>query len=151
MIRLAGSIEIAAPPEQVFDFLADLENAARWQSGVFDAHLITDPPLRVGSRFQESFTMKRRRFDAVCEMTSMDRPQAFAFRTVGSGTMSYEGAFNLVPTETGTSLGYTTSASLRGYLRFLEPLMRREALSESEAELERIRQAVESAPRLASR
>ena len=150
MIRLAGRIEIAAPPEQVFDFLAILENAALWQSGVFAVHLITDPPLRVGSRFQESFALKPLRFNAVCEMTSMERPQAFAFRTVGSGPLSYEGVFKLLPTDSGTSLSYATSASLRGYLRVLEPLMRREAQRESEAELERIRQAVESAPRLAS-
>jgi carbon monoxide dehydrogenase subunit G len=50
MRTVTASATIPATPDQVFDFVADLENLPSWQTGIVSAELTTPGPVGVGSR-----------------------------------------------------------------------------------------------------
>ena len=50
MRKVSARARIDAPPAAVFEFVADLANLPRWQSGIVSAELITPGPVGPGSR-----------------------------------------------------------------------------------------------------
>jgi uncharacterized protein YndB with AHSA1/START domain len=50
MISIHLQIEIEAPPEVVFDLLADHTHQPRWHPYISEASWLTDGPVRKGSR-----------------------------------------------------------------------------------------------------
>ena len=50
MIKVEKSTIVHRPSDEVFAFVADQTNAARWQSGIVEVRRITDGPPGVGSR-----------------------------------------------------------------------------------------------------
>lgn len=50
MREVTASTHVDAPPQAVFDFLADLENLPHWQTGIVSAELSTAGPVGRGSR-----------------------------------------------------------------------------------------------------
>jgi len=50
MVKLERSVAIARSSDDVFAFVADQTNAARWQSGILEVRKLTDGPPGVGSR-----------------------------------------------------------------------------------------------------
>ena len=64
MIRIEGEIVINRSPEEVFDFIADECNEARYNPRMRHAEQISDSPIGVGTRFRaESAGMGRPRRD----------------------------------------------------------------------------------------
>lgn len=51
MIRVEASVEIRRSASDVF--IADFENDPRWRSGVFEACWTSDPPVGVGSTYEQ--------------------------------------------------------------------------------------------------
>jgi carbon monoxide dehydrogenase subunit G len=50
MRKVSAVARIDAPPPAVFEFVADLGNLPRWQSGIVSAQLLTPGPVGPGSR-----------------------------------------------------------------------------------------------------
>lgn len=53
-IQAEATIEIAAPAQQVFDYLVDLSRHPEWVANVSKVTPLTDGPARVGSRYRAS-------------------------------------------------------------------------------------------------
>lgn len=53
MIRAEVFVDIDRPPGEVFAFVADVENTIRWQLGVRSCTWTSEPPLRVGSTYDQ--------------------------------------------------------------------------------------------------
>jgi hypothetical protein len=52
-MRIHETFSVARPPEQVFAFMVEAENLAKWQTIKTRVTPLTDGPTRVGSRFRE--------------------------------------------------------------------------------------------------
>jgi carbon monoxide dehydrogenase subunit G len=50
MKAVTASAVVPATPDEVFAFVADLENLPRWQTGIVSAELTTPGPIGAGSR-----------------------------------------------------------------------------------------------------
>jgi uncharacterized membrane protein len=48
------SIEIARPAREVFAYLEDVTNNPKWLKGMRSCAWTTDPPVRVGSRYEQT-------------------------------------------------------------------------------------------------
>lgn len=70
-------MEIARSPEEVFDFLTDVSNLPRWQSGVHSAR-------REGSQIHESRHLLGRELSTILEIEESERPRLFTIRAVNS-------------------------------------------------------------------
>jgi NADPH:quinone reductase-like Zn-dependent oxidoreductase/uncharacterized protein YndB with AHSA1/START domain len=79
-LALRGSVEIARPAEDVFAFVSDLTNYARWFPGVAFMRPIDSAPMGVGKRFDEVALVppgdKQERIEV--EVVAFDPGQHFA-------------------------------------------------------------------------
>ena len=79
------SAEISRPAEEVFAFLANLENLPRWQSGVLRAELTTPGPLGVGSKAVVERRMFGQQIVADLVVTAYEPPHRIVLATEASG------------------------------------------------------------------
>jgi hypothetical protein len=137
------STEVAVPPDQAFDWVSDLENIPKWQGGVFMSEIITPPPIRIGTRFRETFRVMGLRLTADCEVATLTRPSAFGFVADGP-QMRYRSAFLFETVPGGTRITGRSTTTMRGLWKLLEPLVKAEGRREIEAEFARLKSAIEA-------
>jgi len=76
-VRAELTVEIARPPEEVFDYLVDVSNLPSWQSGVRSAR-------REGERIHESRHLLGRELTTTLAIDEEERPRLFAIRALDS-------------------------------------------------------------------
>lgn len=103
------TIEIAAPPEEVYDLVADVTNMGRWSPETYRCEWIdgcTGP--RVDARFKgwnrDSLGPIPVRWSTVCTVQAAERGEEFAFDVRQSGATW---TFRFAPTKAGTQLTQT--------------------------------------------
>lgn len=142
MIRLKEEIIVNRPVEEVFAFLSTLENIPKWQSAL-SSHVISQGPMRVGTKFEESFKMMGRTVDVVCEITEFERSQKIGWESASSQIIDFESRFLFDPAGSGTRVRFEGGSALKGLWRLVEPLAGGEFRRELKAELEKLKTVVE--------
>ncbi len=142
MIRHETSIHLNRTPAQVFPFLAEPQKLLLWQLDLISSEMLTEGPLRIGSRFHEVRRMGPRETEIRAEITDFDADQCLATRTETkpAATVRYE----LHPEEGGTRLRYAFTLQTAGLMRLMEPMIGSSVRKGTEADLARLRQLVES-------
>lgn len=134
-MRLSKSC--AAPPEVVYDLLADLGSHLRWagaeQSADFRLLSMDAPagPAREGTVFTTtgSIPMSAKRWEDRSTVTEAARPTAFEFVTearAGAMTARYRHRYDIAPTPNGSTVTYTMTQEeiANPILRLGLPVMR---------------------------
>jgi carbon monoxide dehydrogenase subunit G len=107
-VKFSSTMEIAAPPDSVFDAFVEIERAGEWMPNVARIDRLDDGPMRVGSEWRETRTMMRREATEQFEVTELLRPTRFGLRVDGRKGSMGRGEFRflyvLEPTEKGTRL-----------------------------------------------
>lgn len=109
MTRHAFTIEIAAPPETVFDIWVDLDRIPEWTEGLTRVTDRVGPAGRAGTRYKAWFG----RAAARVEVLVGERPRRYDWR-VRLGPLVAEFTTELVDSGTGTRL--TETVRTRGLL-----------------------------------
>jgi uncharacterized membrane protein len=144
MIRHTSQVEINRPALQVYEYLADLDHVAEWQSGVTRSALLTPGPVRAGTRFTEAVRLLELfRLTVTCVVTEAAPGRAFGFKSTGSAAIQYEGSFTFESLGAGSRLSFNGSTTLGGLWRFLEPLFAKEVEHELAGELAHIKAIME--------
>jgi carbon monoxide dehydrogenase subunit G len=146
MIRIEESIQVRQPRDRVFEFLTDLDNLAKWQTGVVQSKPLSQGPVRVGYQFEETAKVGPWKLHNVCTVTDLKANERFAFEAKSSGPLDYEGSFNLQPVAGGTRLTLSGSARLKGLWRLLQPVLAGDLRKETRTEMETIRRLLEGEP-----
>jgi uncharacterized protein YndB with AHSA1/START domain len=117
----AASVEtLAASPESVFDFVADVANQATWNKDVSNLVQLTDGPPQVGTKMTGEFN-RLGRIDT--EITVFERPSRLVLSSTGAqADMTLD--FRFVPDGEGTQMTVSGEVSLKGGLRFMEGALR---------------------------
>ena len=84
MIRVTADIEIEHPSEAVFEYLANFENNPYWQRGMREARFTSEPPLRVGSTYDQVARFLGRRIVSSFEVVEFDPGRSITIATVAS-------------------------------------------------------------------
>jgi len=116
-VRVITSTEIACPPEQVFDTLADLRNDAEWNSRVSSAELRSAEPIGPGSRF--AIVNGGTPYDVT--ITTYDRPSRLVLEASGKPDLTI--AYTFRPSGEGTDLESDFDFRPSGVLKVLFPLL----------------------------
>ncbi len=82
MGSLAFTTEIRAPPEKVFAFVSNGENAPRWHRSIKVGRHLTPTPIRVGTLLEVHAHLGRKDFGWVQEVTEWAPPHRFTDRMV---------------------------------------------------------------------
>jgi carbon monoxide dehydrogenase subunit G len=76
-VRAELSVDIARKPEEVFDYLVDVSNLPKWQSGVRSA-------TRDGDRIHESRHLLGKELSTTLAVDEEERPRVFVIRALDS-------------------------------------------------------------------
>ncbi|MGI5288943.1 SRPBCC family protein [Nonomuraea polychroma] len=121
MVVLENSVDIARPPEQVFDYLSDLRNKKEWNPKMRSVLLLTGEPIGRGTKYRARWAGSP---DNVVEYTAFDRPHEWA-SVADSKMMVVRFSARVTPVATGSRLDVRMELVPHGPLRLLQPLLHR--------------------------
>lgn len=122
MSRVRGTLDIARPVEQVFDFVADQRNEPTYNPKMTEATKLTDGPLGVGTRFEATIVSRGKPLAVTIECTGFDRPHRIHSRSLMAGAIT-DGYVQCDPTPTGTRFSWDWNVTVSGPARFAGPLI----------------------------
>jgi|RhiMetStandDraft_4_1073278.scaffolds.fasta_scaffold00354_9 uncharacterized membrane protein len=129
MVDVVTEAVIRRPPEAVYDFAANPDNAPAWYSNIKAVNWETAPPLAVGSKVAFKAQFLGRTLEYVYEFTELDPGRTLVMRTAqGPFPMqttytwsAADGGFTrMTLRNTGTPAGFSAVAGL-----VMAPMMRR--------------------------
>jgi carbon monoxide dehydrogenase subunit G len=114
------SFHLDAPPERVFDYIADIRNEAEWSKDITSVKLVGDGPVDQGTEFDTVY----RGFGAMRLVHSeYRRPEHLVIDGDGP-RMAMHFAMDLAPDGDGTSVTMTVELRPRGVFRAMEPMLK---------------------------
>jgi carbon monoxide dehydrogenase subunit G len=138
--------EIAASPERIFAFLAEVENLPAWQPGVTAARRITDGPMAIGSVARVTTQVMGQTVEADVRVIELESPRHLAFETEVSNVrvVASVGVGAIGPDRSEVAVRLQVEAS--GFTRFMEPMIAGAAEKELAGAIDSLRAALEARP-----
>ena len=139
MQRVEGRARLAATPEEVFAYIADLGNLAEWQGGVTAAQRTSEGPMRAGATAEVTRQVMNQRIVAPLLVTGYDPPRRLAIASKVSGVEA-DATLDLSAIEHGraTELAFAMEIRGSGLTSFMEPMIAGAARGDILASLERL-------------
>lgn len=108
-VHVEESIDIAAPPQEVYDTIIDVARWGRFSPECTGATVVHgDGPLRVGSRFSGHNRRGRvRRWTTHCTVTAAEPGRTFAFDSAAIGLAIASWSYQLEPIDGGSGTRLT--------------------------------------------
>ena len=120
MIRASWQTRIARPPEEVFDYLADLDNEPEWNPDASNVTRISPGPVGLGTVWEEDFA---RVGHYVTTIDAYERPSVLGFDAKNPRTEAHV-RFDFAPDGgDATSVSCVVELTMKGGMRLLEPLL----------------------------
>lgn len=123
-MEVTSTVIVDRPVQEVFPFLADAENNPRWQQGMRSCRWVTDPPITVGSVYEQEASFLGRTITSTFEVVEFERGRSITIETI-------ESTFPIRVTRSVTPLGRDrcrVSAIVRGdpsgVFRLFAPVLR---------------------------
>jgi carbon monoxide dehydrogenase subunit G len=101
MARFSMTKRIAAPVETVFTIATDLAHAAENIRGIERIELLTDGPMRMGTRWRETRKMMGHESTETLKVVGFDRPRSYSIGCESCGAY-FETTFRFAPDGDGT-------------------------------------------------
>jgi uncharacterized protein YndB with AHSA1/START domain len=140
MIEARAEIDIHAPVERVFDYVADARNEPQWLPGAKEVTKVTPGELARGTRFQGAYARAGR---VDLEIVAFERPSRVTLRG-RSRIVRFDDAIELAAVDGGTRLSARMTAEPQGLMRLMAPLMGRTMRSQFGANWTHLKRALES-------
>jgi len=135
-VRAELAVEIARTPEEVFDYLTDVSNLPKWQSGVHSA-------TREGTQIHEARHMLGRELQTTLQIEEEERPRVFVLRAVNS-PVPFTVRHELAPNGGGTLLTVVGEGDAGMLPGFAAGIMARRAEKQFRKDFERLKKLLES-------
>ena len=121
-MEIEQTFRVGRPPEDVFAFMVDPGNLARWQTIKTHVEPLTEGPPRVGYRLREGNKVGLRTWDQVVEFTEFEPGRAFTVKVVEGPESSGRWQLSLDP-DGGSRVDFVATFKAP---QVLAPLMRRQ-------------------------
>ena len=137
---------IDAPPEAVFERATDLRGAPGRISAIRRMEILTEGPVRKGTRFRETRVMFKREASEVMEIVAFDPPRGYALAVESCGCR-YHTEFHFAPEGGGTRMTVRFDAvPVRPFAKMMSFLLKpmfRVCARAFEKDMDDLKQAVE--------
>jgi len=140
------SEHIDAAPAQVFERATDLRKAANVIGGITKVEVLTDGPIRQGTRFRETRIMFKREATEEMEIARFEPPHDYSLLCESHGCR-YVTDFHITPDGGGSKIEMvfnaeplTTMAKVMGFV--MKPLLK-SCMKETAKDLQDLKRAVE--------
>ncbi len=143
-IRQEHNVVIERPIEEVFAFVTDPNNDPLWQSTSLETEQTSEGPVDAGTTFRNTSKFLGRRIDSTYEVTENDPPHKQCVR-ITSGPIPGSGCYLFEPANGGsTRFTQIFEAEAGGFFRLAEPLVARAIRRQMEADMETLKDLLES-------
>lgn len=142
-IVLDDIVEIARPPADVFAELADVSNDPVWQDGLVEARFTSEGPVGVESTGVHVAKPFGRRVEVGWQLTAFEPDHEMAWTFISGPFTGGEG-YRIDPTVTGARVTHRAVLRPHGLLRVLRPLIAGSFVTQSAANMETLRDLLES-------
>lgn len=122
MSRVRGTLDIARPIDEVFEFVADQCNEPSYNPKMTDSTMLTEGPVGIGTRFGATVLSRGKPLVVTIEVTGFDPPRRIASRSVMAGA-TVEGDLHFEPITGGTRLSWDWDVTIGGPARLAGPLV----------------------------
>lgn len=112
MAGFHASEHIDRPPEDVFAYITNLDNALEWLPAVTRLEQITQGPLAVGTRYHETRQVGDREGQVEMEVTAYDPPRTYATAFARGG---YESTYRYTFEAEGSGTAAELECTVVGY------------------------------------
>jgi uncharacterized membrane protein len=145
MTPITGTIEIACPPQDVFDYVSDLKRQGEWQSAIQSVEVETEGPTRVGTRAVQTRHVPGGNRSFPYEVTEHDPPKRTSFRVTG-GPVRPVGSMTFTSLDNGarTRVDFEIEFHGHGLGVMIAPLAARDSRREVPENLSALKQRLES-------
>ena len=141
MITIQLQKEYEAPPETVFDLLADHTKHPLWDPHMIEARLFNEGPIVKGSKGITIGEFQGRRVESEIYYDVYDRPKFVSGGTT-SGYVKGKNTCEFIPTEKGTKIIWRLDAEFKGLMRILEPFMKSNLIKQREESLDALNEYI---------
>lgn len=147
MPRITVSRHIQAPPATVFHYAADLRNAAGRIKNIRKLEVLTDGPVRKGTRFRETRVMFGREATEEMEILEFDPPKRYDVGCESCGCR-YHSTLLFRPSGGATEVEFTFDAQpLTLFAKIMSVLMApmcKKMMNECAKDIDDLRAAIET-------
>jgi len=113
------TFDLDQPPEQVFDYIADIRNEAKWQKDMLSVEKLGDGPVGEGTEFDTNYRLFGR---MRIVLRDVRRPEHVAMDGEGP-RMRMHFTMDVAPHEGGSRVTFLLDMRPRGVLAPLGPLL----------------------------
>ncbi len=143
MIQFDVSIQIDRPLEQVFAYVADENNMARWNSAVQSVRQTSPEPTGVGATYHMVRQLPQGRAENTYKITAYQPNQELTIETT-SGPTPFRYHYRFEPTGNGTQLSLAAEVKTSGLASLAAPLLTRGIKSGIETNFATLKQLLEA-------
>ncbi len=133
---------INRPPQQVFDFMTDPVNTARWQNGIQSAKWVSDGPVGVGSVFHVVSQMMGRKVDMDIEVSQWNPPSLWGLKA-NNGPLKFENTNKFEPKDGGTQLVQDFVGEVGGFFKLAEGMAIKQMQKQVETDAQSLKKVLE--------
>ncbi len=142
MIKVENSMEISRPVDEVFAFVSDPGNNAKWQEGLVESRLESAGPVRLGSKITDVRKFLGRQLESRLEVTAFEPGKRFSLKVV-SGPLPFQITNNFEPTPAGTRIKYVVEGEPGGLFKLAEGMVKKRLETQLAGDDSRLKKVME--------
>jgi len=135
------SIWIARPPEEIWDYLADVSNEPQWRDIMIEARWVSEPPYGIGST---GLNVVKGIGDWPWKIAEWDEPHSVSWDVTGGKFAGSQGGYHVDPEDAGSRVTIYAHFKLSAFTRLLMPIMTRSLGRQFAAELKKLKVIMEA-------
>ena len=126
MIHIEVEVDIWRPPEEVFEYLQEVENNTRWLSGMRSSRWTSPPPVRVGSTYEQVSQFLGREIHTSFEVTKHQPGHLVTIESREGSSFPITVTRMVRPNaDGGTHVTEIVDGDARGFYSVASPLLKR--------------------------
>ena len=122
-MEVTASVEVAAPPDEVFAYGSDAQNNPEWQSGMVSAHWSTDGPIGVGATHDQVATFLGRRIESTFEVAEYEPGRMIKASSTG-GSFPITFTRTVEPSGDGSRVSAIIEGDASGFFKIADPILK---------------------------
>lgn len=143
MLQVTSGCVVRRDPEDVFAVLSDFEQNPTWQNGMVECTFLTEPPLRVGSRYRQRARFAGRDIHSTFEVIELEPGRRVKATTI-EGTFPITFTRSVEPHGEGTRVRAIVEGDASGVFRIAVPIMRAMVKRSVDRDYARLKELLES-------
>jgi len=122
MTKIQHSVTIGQPVEQIFTFIRDTRNTARWHPSLVEARSTFEGPAQIGTRVTEVRTFLGRKVETTFEIVEMEPQTRIVMKSV-SGPLPLTVAVSFESLGNASRITLDGETQARGFLKLADGII----------------------------